>query len=99
MDPRGSTTCRSRVLRRAWRVRRNRARAGFRNRRRTREPWPLPLRLVLEGHSRTLRAPRKVAMPHLPDRLARFVLAQVDLGAAELAAPGQRLAVCERDGE
>src|SRR5579863_9094132 len=59
----------------------------------------LCLLLVLEGHSRTLRAPGKVAMPHLPDRLAVFILADVHLGAAELAAARQRLAVFEGDSE
>src|SRR5579862_6556551 len=98
MDLRAPRTSRSPHLQRVWPARRTRADADSRSRRQTLEPWP-SLRLVLERHPRALRTPGKVAMPHLPDRLALVVFAHVHLGAAELAAARQRIAVSELDGE
>src|SRR5258705_8027182 len=100
-DPPAPRKFRSRFPLRVSQARRTRAHEGSRSQPRTREPCAsfMDSRLALEAHPRLVvgRARREMAMPHFPHRLPRFIFANINFGAAKLAAPGERIAAAERD--
>src|SRR5882757_2849324 len=103
MDPRAPRKFRIRFPLRVWQARRIYAHAGSRSRSRTREPCASSTdsRSALEAHPRLVVgcARREMAMPHFPHRLPRFVFANINFGAAKLAAAGKWSAAAERDRE
>src|SRR5258705_10048286 len=100
-DPPAPRKCRSRFPPHVSPARRTRAHEGSRSQPRTREPCASSTdsRSALEAHPRLVVgcARREMAMPHFPHRLPRFIFANINFGAAKLAAAGERSAAAERD--
>src|SRR3981189_1522289 len=100
-DPPAPRKFRSRFPQRVSPARRTRAHEGSRSQPRTRElcASSTDSRSALEAHPRLVVgcARREMAMPHFPHRLPRFIFADINFGAAKLAAAGERFAAAKRD--